>query len=417
LPPILISLAAVAVLGWAPLERTLFKDIPSNDPVREIVQTVLGSRFFCMRDGFPGREWTEGGYGAAWERVREYFPGKTYYVVPGTFFMTHGFDADGRLFMEIHESAYLKLCVGNGQTFTPGSIVGAYGRMLEPTAGPEAAAFREKLGRLEPFFRDEDAHRGLRKAMGEDLYLGLLKSLAEEDYHMIAGGFMHEGMHAGLDDALVARLQAEFSAGTRPVQWDELRAFMAEIGYHGPYDRWAAGDIAGHWRRVENLLGELEGLRKKPSLRPGSDRRKFERVRAQAWTHAALIRLRTREIWQSARRMQDLSTSFQKDYIRNAPSAEIGERLAGLERDTAGFVTAAGEAAQATELAVRSLEAVLDTWGEWAEGRRPFPPPVTDSQAAVKQVKGILWPEPAVDAAATLMKKAAEALEKERPPA
>ncbi len=92
-------------------------------------------------------------------------------------------------------------------------------------------------------------------------------------------------------------------------------------------------------------------------------------------------------------------------------------RLAGLERETAGFVTAVGEAAQATELAVRSLEAVLDTWGEWAEGRRPFPPPVTDSQAVVKQVKGILWPEPAVDAAAALMKKAAEALEKERTPA
>ncbi|MCX6572762.1 MAG: hypothetical protein NTX99_02105, partial [Candidatus Aminicenantes bacterium] len=298
MPPILISLAAVAVLGWAPLDRTLFKDIPSNDPVREIVQTVLGSRFFSMRDGFPGKEWTEGGYGAAWERARQYFPGKTYYVVPGTFFMTHGFDADGRLFMEIHESAYLKLCVGNRRTFTPGSIVAAYGRMREPTAGPEAAAFREKLGRLEPFFRAEEAHRGLRQAMGEDLYLGLLKSLSEEDYHMIAGGFMHEGMHAGLDDALVARLQAEFSAGTRPVQWDELRAFMAEIGYHGPYGRWAAGDIAGHWRRVENLLGELEGLRKKPRLDSGSDRGKFERVRAQAWTHAALIRLRMREIWQ-----------------------------------------------------------------------------------------------------------------------
>jgi len=367
-----------------------------------------------MRDGFPGREWTEGGYGAAWERARRYFPGKTYYVVPGTFFMTHGFDADGRLFMEVHESAYLELCVGNKQTFTPGSIVGAYRRMREPTEEREAAAFREKMGRLEPFFRDEEAQRGLRHAMGEDLYLGLLKGLSEEDYHMIAGGFMHEGMHAEWEDALVARLQAEFAAGTRPVQWDELRAFMAEIGYHGQYDRWAAGDIAGHWRRVEARLGELEGLRKKPRLGAGSERGKFERVRTQAWARAALVRLRLREIWQSARRMQDLAVSFRKDYVRNTPSAEIGERLAGLERDTAGFVTAVGEAAQATELAVRSLEEVLDTWGEWADGRRPFPPPVTDTQSVVKQVQGVLWPEPAVDSAAALMKKAAEALEKER---
>ena len=233
--------------------------------------------------------------------------------------MTHGFDADGRLFMEIHESAYLTLCVGNRQTFTPGSIVRTYRRMSEPADGREAAAFREKLGRLEPFFRDEETHRGLRRAMGEDLYLGLLKGLREEDYHMLAGGFMHEGVHAGLDDALVARLQAEFSAGTRPVQWDELRAFMAEIGYHGPYGRWAAADIAGYWRRIENLLGGLEGLRKKPRLGSGSERGKFERVRAQAWAHAALIRLRIREIWQSARRMQDLSSSFRKDYVQEHP--------------------------------------------------------------------------------------------------
>jgi hypothetical protein len=398
----------------APVDRTLFKDIPPDDPTRAVIQTVLGSTFYSMRDGFAGKAWTDSGFAGAWERARRYFPGQTYLVRPGTYFMTHGFDADGRLFMEIHESAYLSLCVGNRTTFTPGSVVAAYGRMLAAPDGREAAAFREKTGRLEPFFRDEPAQRSFRKALGDDLYLRLLEELREEDYHMLAGGLIHEGMHAGLDDAFVARLQAEFGAGQSAVQWDELRSFMAEIAYHAAYGRWAEDDMADGRRQIEGSLDDLERLRKKPRLNAGPDLARFEKTRARIWAFAALVRLRMREIWQSARRGQDLALSFRKDYVRGAPPADIGTLLAKVERDSAGFVTSAGKAIQATELAVRSLEEALDAWGEWSAGRRPFPPPVTDSAAVIKQLKGIRWPEPAGDAAAVLMKRAAEALEKER---
>lgn len=414
--PLAFFWAAVTLLGQAPIDRIRFQDLPSNDPVREIVQTVLGSGFFSMRDGFPGPEWTAGGYGAAWERARLYFPGKTYFVVPGTYFMTHGFDADGRLFMEIHESDFLKLCSANRRTFTPDAVAGAYGRMIGAPDGREAAAFAEKMGRLEPFFREASALRGLEKALGRDLYLGLLKSLREEDYHMLAGGLMHEGLHAGLDETLVSRLQADFSDGTAPVQWDELRASMAEAGYHGAYSRWASGDLAGHWQTVEGQLQELEGLRKGPDLRPGADQARFERARARAWAAAALIHLRMREIWQSARRMQDLAASLQKDCVRSAAPADVGSAVAGLEADASAFAAAAGGSLQETEFAVRRLEEVLDTWGSWADGRRPFPPPVTDSRAVIKQAKGIRWPDPgpASAGAANLMKRAAGALAKER---
>ncbi len=112
-PPVLLLLAAAALLGRPPLERTLFKDIPRTDPAREIVRTVLGSRFYSMRDGFAASDWTGLGYGGAWERAKRYFPGSIYFVRPGTYFMTHGHDADGRLFMEVHESAYLTLCLEN----------------------------------------------------------------------------------------------------------------------------------------------------------------------------------------------------------------------------------------------------------------------------------------------------------------
>ncbi len=414
--PLLFVLAATAVLARPPLERTLFKNIPRTDTAREVIQTVLGSRFYSMRDGFTPSEWTGLGYGGAWDRARRYFPGNTYFVRPGTYFMTHGYDADGRLFMEVHESAYLTLCLEDRRTFSPGSVVGEYGRMLAATNGIEAAAFREKVGRLEPSFLDEEANRGLRKTLGQALYVRLIKELREEDYHMLAGGLMHEGMHAGLDGALVARVQAEFNAGRRAVQWDEMRAFMAEIGYHGPFCRWAEDDIAGRWRQLEGLVGELERLRKSRALLAGSDRVRFEQTRARAWTFAALVRLRMREIWQSARRAQDLAGSFREDYARATPPAGVEGLLKKLERDTAGFIASSEEAIQATEMAVRSLEEVLDMWSAWASGRRPFPPPITDSQAIFKRVNDIHWPDttPAAAGAAALIKIAGEALEKER---
>ena len=416
LASLLFMIAAVGVPGRPLRERILFKDIPSTDPARQVVQTVLGSKFYSMRDGFATSEWTASGFGGAWERARRYFPRDTYFVRPGTYFMTHGFDADGRLFMEVHESAYLTLCVENRRTFAPGAVVEDYGRMLAATNSRETAAFREKTGGLEPYFREEEANRGLRKALGESLYLRLLKELREEDYHMIAGGLMHEGMHAGMDDTLVARVQAEFHAGRRDVQWDELRAFMTEIGYHAAYCRWAEDDIAGLWRQIEGRTRELEGLRKKPSLRPGPDQARFEKVRAQSWAYAALVRLRMREVWQSARRMQDLAGSFRKDYVRSVPPAGIEELFTRLDGETSGFAAASGETIQATELVVRSLEEVLDGWGAWAAARRPFPPPITDSQAISRQVKDIRWPDPAPAAAgaAALMKRAGEELEKER---
>lgn len=367
-----------------------------------------------MRDAFPGKDWIEAGYGAAWERARRYFPDNAYLVRPGTYFMTHGFDADGRLFMEVHESAYLTLCVENRRTFSPGSVVEAYGRMLAATDGREAAAFREKAGRLEPYFRDPAANRGLRQSLGRALYARLLKELREEDYHVLAGGLMHEGIHAGLDDGLVARIQAKFKAGERAVQWDELRAFMAEIGYHGPCCRRAEDDIKTSWDSVGALLGNFEALRKRPRLRAGADQVRFEQTQARAWAFAALIRLRMREIWQSARRTQDLAGSFRTDYVKSAPPPDVEELFIKLDRETAGFVAAAGEAIQTTELDVRSLEEVLDEWSAWAAGRRPFPPPITDSQAVIGRAKNIRWPDRDAGTAALLMKRAGQELEKER---
>ena len=388
-------LAVIPVLwGQAPT-RTLFKDIPPADPRREVIQTVLDSPLDMLRARFPGREWIEGGYRDAWDRARRYFPASVYYVEPGTYFMTHGFGPDGRLFMEIHDSAYLSLSVANRRTFTDDSIVGEYGRMRDAAGGGEAAAFREKAGRLESHFRDEASKKRLRIMLGEALYSRFLRGLREENSHMFAGGLMHEGIHAGMDgEELVARIQAAFKGGGLAVQWDELRAFMAEAAFHGSFCHWAAKDIADVGNEVAAGLEMLERLRGRPRLVRAQDKEKFERVTAGIGAATTLARLRMRELWQSAQRLQGLVVNFQKDYLKPDPPPEIADLMKKLAGDIAGFVDGAGESIRRTELALRRLEEVLGQWDEWAAGLRPFPPPVTDSKSILAMIGNTTWPTP-----------------------
>ena len=395
LPAALLIVAAVRVLGAQVPSRTLFKDLPPTDPRREAVQSVLASSLDSLRARFPGREWTEGGYRSAWDRARGYFPASVFYVEPGTYFMTHGFGPDGRLFMEIHDSAYLSLSVANRRTFTDATVVGEYGRMLGAAGGGEAAAFREKAGRLEPFFRDEASTGLLREALGRALFGRLLEGLRAENAHMLAGGFVHEGMHAGMDgEKLVARIQAEFKAGGLAVQWDELRAFMAEAAFHGAYYLWAVDGIAGGWDEIRARLGELERLRKNPRLVRTADKERFVRATAGMGAHTALIRLRMRELWQSAQRLRGLVVNFEKDYLKPEPPAEVEAQIKKLADDIAGFAGAVGETIQRTELALRRLEEVLGQWDDWAAGLRPFPPPVTDSRDILEKAGIAAWTSP-----------------------
>ena len=410
-----LALSAFGLAAGHPRERTLFRELAPDEPVRGVLQAVFESSPDRIRRGFTEREWNAEGFGIAWDKARSYFPDKAYFVRPGTFFMTHGFDPDGRLFMEIHDSDYLELCAGNLRTFTAGGVVDDYARMRAADDGRDAAAFRDKTGRLEPSFRDEDSHRRLRDALGTPLHRRVLEALREENYHMLAGGLVHEGVHAGVDDASVARIQAEFRSGDRPVQWDELRAFMAESAFHARFCRWAAQDISATRAGIEAALRRLERLRRRPRLGPGRDRLEFERERAKACAFAALARLRMRESWQSVLRLQALVTGFRRDYVRGDPPADVAGRLAAHDRDTAAFVEASGKAVQGMELALRSVEETLDLWTAWADGRRPFPPPNTDSLATVKRLAAVAWPDPPVEGSWALMERAEAALQGGRP--
>lgn len=324
--------------------------------------------------------------------------------------MTHGFDADGRLFMEIHDSDYLELCAANRRTFAPGAVAAEYARMRAAEDGREAAAFRDKLGRLEPSCRDEDAQRRLREALGTPLHRRLLEALRDENSHMLAGGVVHEGIHAGVGRAEAGLLQAEFLRGGTPVQWDELLAFMAESGYHARFCRWAAREISGSRGDIEAALRRLERLRRRPLLRPGPDRLAFERAAAAAGAFVALARLRMRESWQSALRLQALASRFRGDYVRGEPPPDVAEDLAALDREASASVEAFGRAARTMELGLRSVEETLGFWAEWADGRRPFPPPNTDSLAAVRKLAAVTWPDPPVERVRALMRRAEASL-------
>jgi len=395
LPAVLLILAAVRALTAQAPSRTLFKDLPPTNPRRETVQAVLASPLDFLRVLYPGRSWVEGGYRDAWDRARRYFPASVYYVEPGTYFMTHGFGPDGRLFMEIHDSAYLSQSVTNRRTFVDGAIIGEYTRMLGAAEGGEAASFREKTGRLEACFHDQASKNRLQKNLGETLYRRLLEGLRGENTHMLVGGLIHEGMHAGMDgEELVVRIQAEFKAGRLAVQWDELRAFMAEAGFHGAYSRWVADAIADGWDAIGTALRELETFRRKARLDRAADKGKFEKATARIGANTAIARLRMRELWQSAQRLQGLAVNFQRDYLRPAPLSGIEDLTSKLAGDVAVFVGDTGESIRGTEIALRRLEEVLGQWDEWAAGLRPFPPPVTDSMEVLKKAGTVTWPSP-----------------------
>jgi hypothetical protein len=123
-----------------------------------------------------------------------------------------------------------------------------------------------------------------------------------------------------------------------------------------------------------------------------------------------------RESWQSVQRIRALIAGFRKDYVRGDPPADVAGLLAAQDRDTAAFSEAAGKAVQAAELAFRSLEEMLDLWTLWADGGRPFPPPVTDSLAIVKELRSIAWPAAPTEGSRALMGRAKEALETDRIP-
>lgn len=407
-----MALTLAAQQAAPPPQRTLFNEIPPNDPKRQIIQSVLDSSFYSMRSGFSSSEWTTGHYGGAWERARQYFPNHVFYTSSQQHFMTHFFNPNGKLEMEIFDSAYLRLCLANQSTFTGSGVVGSYQGMLANDPGA-AAAFQQKLGHLEAYFRNEADKDRLKGMIGDKLFDRLLDELRRENHHMFAGALLHEGMHAEMDDdALVAAIQNEYSSCKLPVQWDELRAYMSEINYHSRFYNWAVNDLFASWREINDLLRELEDWRKRPKPLSEADKQKIEAIKAKIKAYIALIRLRMREIWQSAQRMQGLMGSFRQDHLK--PNAPAGHQdiIRAVAVAVADFVVRVGQEIQRQELLLRELEQYLDLWNKWASCQNPSPPPAATAKDIIRRVRATRWPAPPSQQAEDLRKKAEEEIGK-----
>ena len=416
--PVILFCIAFLSIAILPLsvqanERTLFRNLPRNDPKREIIQTILGSSRYSMKSRFTRKEWTSGHYGGAWQRARQYFPNRMYYTESQEYFMTHGFSPKGKLYMEVFNSAFMKSCSQNRNTFTNQNIVGSYNQMRSSGNEQAVREFQEKLGQLESYFRDEASKNRLRKMLGTALYNQLLKELREENYHMFAGALMHEGMHAKMDDAgTVARIQNEFKSCKLPVQWDEQRAYMAEINYHSRYYFWAVNNINFHWSKIAQYLADLERFRNKPKPLSEADKEKIEQIKAKIKAHIALIRLRLREIQQSAQRMSSLVGNFKKEYVKSNAPGDARSMIDKLAASILSFVNQVGQTIQNTELILRDLEQLLKLWNDWAACHIDEPPDKSSGTDIVKRARGTSWPSPPVKDIEEIKKKAEEEIVK-----
>ncbi|MBC7350085.1 MAG: hypothetical protein H5U05_08955 [Candidatus Aminicenantes bacterium] len=401
-----VFLFMASVISSFAQQRMLFKNISPDDPRRTVIQTVLNSPFHSMRFAFSSKEWTSGHYGGAWERARQYFPNHVYYTTSERYFMTHFFNPNGKLEMEIYNSAYLRMSVANYGTFTSRGIVASYRAMRanDPAAAQE---FASKMGWLEPYFHDEASKNRLKHMIGGKLFDRLLKELRQENYHMFAASLMHEGMHSKMDDGQLARaIQEEYQSCQLPVQWDELRAYMCEINYHNKFYNWAIGNISSSWKQIENLLQQLEAWRKRPKPLTQAEKDKIEAIKAKIKAYIALIRLRMREIWQSVQRIQNLVMNFQKEYLKPNAPPEHRQMLDRLLVSVTDFANKVGDEIMRQELRLRDLEQQLDLWNKWASCENPSPPPKEVAEEIIKQVKGTRWPAPPVDQTEDIRKKA-----------
>jgi opacity protein-like surface antigen len=360
-----------------------------------------------MKSQFSAQEWRSGHYGGAWQRARQYFPNRMYYTESSQYFMTHGFSSKGRLYMQVFNSDLFRSCTENRNTFTNRNIVSSYSQMR--SSGNEQAVrdFQKKLGQLESYFRDEASKNRLKKMLGSALYNQLLKELREENYHVLAGAMMHEGMHAKMDnDRLVAEIQQEFKSCKLKIQWDEQRAYMAEINYHSRFYFWALNNMHYHWSKIAQYLADLERLRNKRKPLSEADKEKIEKIKAKIKAHIAIIRVRLREIEQSAQRMNFLIGNFKKDYVKSDAPADARQKIDKLAASIASFVAQVGQTIQNVENILKELEQLLKLWNEWAECKKDKPPPKGAGDGIVKKVRKIDWPSPPVKETEELKEKA-----------
>ncbi|TKG96597.1 hypothetical protein EYV94_04935 [Puteibacter caeruleilacunae] len=387
-------------------QQVPFKGMKPNDPTRMVINRVLNGKY-SMQHMFSQKEWSSGHYKGAWERARQYFPNNFYYNTSTKYFMTHGFDSKGKLYMEVYQSKELTWAKENLVNFAPKNVVDYYQKIHRDNNESAIKDFKKKLGLLESYFANDKSHSQLKKMLGSKLYNQMMKTLQNEGYHMFAGALMHEGMHSKMDnDQKVAKIQQDFKTCKTPVQWDELRGYMAEVNYHSKYYRWAVRNINAHWSNIFKLLKDLERYRNKQKPLKQHEKDAIEKIKARIKAHIAMIRVHLREIQQSIDRMSGLMDYFKKNYVKANADKKYQDMINKMQADVSNFKRDAGKMINDMEGWLKDLESYLKLFNEWASCKQPTPPPKKDQEKIKKKVKDADWPTPPGKDAENIKRKA-----------
>jgi ElaB/YqjD/DUF883 family membrane-anchored ribosome-binding protein len=377
-----------------------------------IIKGRLNNKNYLLQNNMTGREYNKDLYSRAWSKVQQYYPGRFMFMQSDEYFMTHG-PYSGRTCIEVYNSKILRGIIKNQKMFNPNNIVREYNNIKNNE--PERKEFEEKMGRLSSYFKNDASHRQLYKYLGRDLYNRLMSVLREENTHLLTGALIHEGMHALLTDAQTANIQNDFKNGHLSMELNELRSYMAEIIYHCEYCNRAKEDIDGHWDEISNLIKQLEALRHpKPPDVTKEEKEKVEQIKAQIKAHIAMIRVRLREIKQSAKRMEDLMNHYRQNYIRNISQdkdkidadLKLKDNFNAMAVAVSAFRQAADKYAAEVEKGLKELENILDKWNEWAECKIKEPPPEKNTTTLIDTTRTKPFPDTPINTAKEIKEKA-----------
>ena len=377
-----------------------------------IIRGRLNNKNYLLQNNMTGREYNKGKYSRAWSKVRQYYPNRFMFIQSDEYFMTHGL-YKGRMCMEVYNSGILQGIIKNQKMFNPNNIVREYNNIRNNASAKEE--FEEKMGRLSSYFENEASHRQLYRYLGRNLYNRLMSALREENTHLLTGALIHEGMHALLTDAQTANIQNDFRNGYLSMELNELRSYMAEIIYHCEYCNQAKEDIDSYWNDISNLIKELEAMRhEKPPVVTEKEKEEIEKIKAKIKAHIAMIRVRLREIKESAKRMDDLMKHYRQNYIRNISQEKdkidadlkLKDNFNAMAVAVSAFRQAADKYAAEVEKGLKELENILDEWNKWADCTIKEPPPEKNTTALIDSTSTRPFPDTPVNTAKEIKEKA-----------
>jgi len=419
IPPGLLFFLSLTLQGLSNDKAVPFKKLGSEpngiqiqNTFNGIIRGRLNNKNYLLQNNMTGREYSKGLYSRAWSKVKQYYPNRFMFIQSDEYFMTHG-PYSGRTCIEVYNSKILQGMIKTQKMFNPNNIVREYNNIKNNE--PARKEFEAKMGRLSSYFKNNTSHRQLYRYLGRNLYNRLMSALREENTHLLTGALIHEGMHALLTDAQTANIQNDFKDGYLSMELNELRSYMAEIIYHCEYCNGAKEDINNYRDEISKLIKQLEALRHpKPPDVTKAEKDKIDQIKAQIKAYIAMIRVRLREIKQSAKRMNDLMNHYKENYIKDIsqdkdkidPKLKLKDNFNAMAVAVSAFRQAIDKYAGEVEKGLKELENILDEWNKWAECTIKEPPPEKNTTALIDKTSTQPFPDTPVKTAKEIKIKA-----------